>query len=90
MSPGKIFQITTKTFVPPHPLKTAVLFMIFNRPDTTKQVFDAIRKAKPPRLYVAADGPRDSRPGEDEKVKASAIMLWAISTGIARLKRCCE
>jgi hypothetical protein len=40
------------------PLHTAVLMVIFNRPLTTKVVFEAIRKAKPPRLYVAADGPR--------------------------------
>jgi hypothetical protein len=45
-------------------IKTAVLFLIFNRPDTTKQVFDAIRQAKPPRLYVASDGARVSRDGE--------------------------
>lgn len=45
-------------------LKTAVLLLVFNRPDTTKQVFDAIRKAKPPRLYVAADGARASKDGE--------------------------
>jgi len=61
---------TTKEFIPPHPLKTAVLFLIFNRLDTTKQVFEAIRKAKPPRLYIAADGPRKNKPGEDEKVRA--------------------
>jgi hypothetical protein len=40
------------------PLRVPVLLIIFNRPDTTKEVFEAIRKAKPPRLYVAADGPR--------------------------------
>lgn len=57
-------------FTPPHPLKTAVLFLIFNRLDTTKQVFEAIKKAKPPRLYIAADGARASRDGEDGKVKA--------------------
>ena len=56
-------------FIPPHPLNTAVLFLVFNRPDTTRQVFEAIRKAKPPRLYVAADGPREDHPGEDEKVR---------------------
>ncbi len=44
-----------------------VLFMIFNRPETTKQVFEAIRKEKPRRLFVAADGPRHNKPGEDEK-----------------------
>ena len=35
-----------------------VLLIIFNRPDTTKMVFDAIRKAKPKKLYVSADAPR--------------------------------
>ena len=53
----------------PHSLNTAVLFMIFNRPDTTSQVFETIRLARPPRLYVAADGPRNDRPGEEEKVR---------------------
>ena len=67
MSLEKISQITTEIFTPPHSLKTAVLFMVFNRPDTTKQVFEAIRKAKPPRLYVAADGPRADKSGEGKK-----------------------
>lgn len=62
-------EITTKTCTPPHPLKTSVLFLVFNRPDTTKQVFEAIRKAKPPRLYVAADGPRTDKTSEAEKVE---------------------
>jgi hypothetical protein len=48
-------------------LETAVLFMVFNRPDTTKRVFEAISEARPPRLYVAADGPRSDRLGEAEK-----------------------
>ena len=38
--------------------QSPVLFLIFNRPDTTKRVFEQIRAAKPPRLYIAADGPR--------------------------------
>ena len=54
-------------FTPPVPLNTAILFLVFNRPDTTQQVFDAIRQAKPPRLYVAADGPRATREGEAER-----------------------
>lgn len=62
--------MTSSVFIPPYPLKTAVLFLLFNRPDTTKQVFEAIRKAKPPRLYVAADGPRQGKVGEAEKVQA--------------------
>lgn len=58
------------TFAPLHPLKTAILFLVFNRLDTTKQVFEAIRRAKPPRLYIAADGARENRQGEDTKVQA--------------------
>jgi len=57
-------------FQPPNPLKTAVLFLIFNRLDTTKQVFKAIRQAKPPRLYIAADGARANKKGEYENVQA--------------------
>ena len=52
------------------PLNTAVLFLVFNRLDTTKQVFEAIRLAKPPRLYIAADGARASLVGEGATVQA--------------------
>ncbi|MFD0763440.1 nucleotide-diphospho-sugar transferase [Mucilaginibacter lutimaris] len=45
--------------------QSAVLFIIFNRPDTTERVFARIREARPPRLYIAADGPRPQKPGED-------------------------
>jgi hypothetical protein len=38
--------------------KTPVLFLIFNRPDTTFKVFEVIRKVRPERLYISADGPR--------------------------------
>jgi hypothetical protein len=57
-------------FTPLQPLNTAVLFLVFNRLDTTKQVFEAIKEAKPPRLYIAADGARTSKEGEAEKVSA--------------------
>jgi hypothetical protein len=60
----------TQIFIPPHPLKTAVLFLVFNRLDTTKQVFAEIQKAKPPKLYIASDGARNNKEGESEKVKA--------------------
>lgn len=46
------------------PLEAAVLLLAFNRPDTTARVFEAIRQARPARLYVAADGPRTSRANE--------------------------
>ncbi len=38
--------------------KSPVLFLIFNRPDVTSLVFEEIRKVKPNKLYIAADGPR--------------------------------
>jgi hypothetical protein len=40
---------------------TPILFLIFNRTETTKQVFEKIRAIKPKYLYVAADGPRDQQ-----------------------------
>jgi hypothetical protein len=50
-----------------HPVRSPILLLVFNRPDTTLQVLEAIRVAKPPRLYVAADGPRQDREGETER-----------------------
>lgn len=50
-------------------LITPVLFLVFNRPDTTKRVFEEIRKARPKQLFIAADGPRNS----EEKKKTDAI-----------------
>ncbi|MEX1239960.1 MAG: nucleotide-diphospho-sugar transferase [Cyclobacteriaceae bacterium] len=46
------------SFVTTATLHVPVLLVIFNRPSTTKLVFEAIRLARPPRLYIAADGPR--------------------------------
>ncbi|TFY90069.1 nucleotide-diphospho-sugar transferase [Pseudomonas kairouanensis] len=51
-------------------LDTAVLFLVFNRIDSSKKVFAAIRQAKPARLYIAADGARAGRDAEAETVKA--------------------
>lgn len=50
-----------------NPFETPVLFLIFNRPDTTQKVFNQIRQIKPKYLFVAADGPRLDSPGEIEK-----------------------
>ncbi len=48
-------------------IKTPILLLIFNRPDNTSQVFDAIKTMKPAKLYVAADGARKNKPGEKER-----------------------
>ena len=47
-------------------LDTAVLLIAFNRPETTQKVFDAIKKAKPQKLYFAVDAPRNGNI-EDER-----------------------
>jgi hypothetical protein len=55
-----------------------VIFAIFNRPDTTRQVFETIRAAKPTKLLVVADGPRANRPGEVEKCAATRAIIDGI------------
>ena len=47
-------------------MNTPILFIIFNRPDNTKRVFDQIRLVKPIQLFVSADGPRKDKPNEDK------------------------
>lgn len=58
--------------------KTPILFLIFNRPDTTFLVFEEIRKIKPKSLYVAADGARPEKNGEKELCEASRSVLAKI------------
>jgi predicted O-methyltransferase YrrM len=43
-----------------------IIMLVFNRPEHTRQVFSAIREARPSRLYVAANGPREL-PGDHER-----------------------
>lgn len=56
-------------------MKTAVTFIIFKRPDTTEKVFEAIRQAKPEKLFVVADGPRIDRDGEALKCEATRAII---------------
>ena len=46
-----------------HPFKTdiAVLMLFFNRADTFRQVFEAVREARPSKLFLYQDGPRGER-----------------------------
>jgi len=52
-----------------------VVFIVFNRPDPAKRVFEAIRAAKPRKLLVVADGPRAGRPGEAEMCAATRAIV---------------
>ena len=46
-----------------HPAKVdvAVLMLFFTRSDTLRQVFEAVRQARPARLFLYQDGPRGER-----------------------------
>jgi hypothetical protein len=61
----------------PKPLKSPVLFLVFNRPELTYRVFEEIRKVRPPTLYIAADGHRANKPGEKEIVEKIRKTLTA-------------
>jgi hypothetical protein len=47
-------------------VNTSGVLIVFNRPEKTKLVFEAIAKVRPSTLLVIADGPRQDRPGENE------------------------
>jgi hypothetical protein len=56
-------------------LSTPILFIIFNRPEQTKKVFAALKKIKPNKLYIAADGPRTGNIEDLEKCKLARSVI---------------
>jgi hypothetical protein len=58
-----------------HELKTPVSFFVFNRPKTTAIVFEQIRRARPTRLLLIADGPRPDRVREAEECNAVRAII---------------
>lgn len=52
-----------------------VLFLIFNRPETTQKVFEVIKNQKPSYLFIAADGPRMDKEGEAEKCRITRELV---------------
>ena len=55
----------------PQTVRTPVVLLIFNRPDMTARVFDAVAAARPERLLVVADGPRPGVAGDAEACAAA-------------------
>ena len=47
----------------------AVLLLFFTRTRVTTFTFEQIRKARPARLYLYQDGPREGRPDDVENIK---------------------
>ena len=58
--------MVAKKLISKYSCNAPVLFIVFNRPSTTLKVFEKIREAKPKKLYVAADGPRNNVFGEND------------------------
>ena len=58
--------------------RAPILFLIFNRPETTARVFAEIREWRPQRLYVAADGPRERVQGEAERCARSRTIALTV------------
>ncbi|MDO9551485.1 nucleotide-diphospho-sugar transferase [Rhodonellum sp.] len=57
---------------------TPVLLIIFNRPDHTQKVFDALKLIQPSNLYIAADGPRESNPLDLDRCKQTREIIKQI------------
>ncbi|MDD5261031.1 MAG: hypothetical protein PHD76_04200 [Methylacidiphilales bacterium] len=64
-----------------------VAFIIFNRPDLTRRVFQRIREARPEILLVIADGPRDGKPGDMDKCRESRAIIEEVDWPCRVLKR---
>lgn len=50
-------------------VKSAVAMVVFNRYDNAKKVFEEIKKVRPTKFFVIADGPRNNVPEDAEKCK---------------------
>jgi len=56
-----------------------ILLLVFNRPEKTSKVFEAICQFKPTKLYVAADGPRPSKESDIQLCEQTRNIFNAIS-----------
>lgn len=57
------------------PLNTPVLFLIYNRPEFTRKVFNQIKNVKPQKLFIAADGPKENMPNDITKCNESRRVI---------------
>lgn len=56
-------------------LSVPVAFLIFNRPELTARVWASIARARPPRLFVVGDGPRDGHPDDKDLVAQARAVI---------------
>jgi len=57
-------------------MNVPVLYLVFNRPDHTRETFKALSKIKPAFLFIAADGPRE---GNERDVQSCAEVRKIVS-----------
>ncbi|MGL4541149.1 MAG: hypothetical protein ACRCUI_01400, partial [Polymorphobacter sp.] len=55
-----------------------VAMIVFNRPEVTRRVFDAVARARPAQLFVIADGARADRAGEAARVAQVRAIFDAV------------
>jgi len=56
---------------------TGILLIVFNRPELTKQMFEAVKVMQPKRLYIASDGPRMQV--EEDAIKVAKTRSYLLS-----------
>ncbi len=59
-------------------ITTPVVLIIFNRPESTKLIFQEIRNVKPASPYVIADGPRKTKQGENERCLSTRNIIKTV------------
>lgn len=60
-------------------LAAPVAFFLYNRPDTTRQVFARIAEARPQTLLLVADGPRADRPDDRQRCEQARAVVEQIN-----------
>lgn len=67
-------------------MNTAVVLIVFNRPQRAERVLECIRQAKPSKLFVIADGARLNRPGEAQQCEATRAIFDRVDWDCTVLK----
>lgn len=58
---------------------TPVLLIIFNRPDKVRELIAALKKIKPTKIFISADGPRKERSQDEARCSEAREAIRAIS-----------
>ncbi len=64
-------------------LNTPVLIIAFNRPEIIRKTFAYVRAARPSKLYIAVDGPRTEKDGEE-------LLVQSVKNEFANIDWNCE